>query len=228
MRLFTTSVLAICAAAAAQANTITADTVIAYFEEALDPLPTNGVRDGIPNGRDGGPEYEEVDLKIGTTTTDTPITDGNGNTYLSLLTGSYVVLGFSTGFIFDGTGDDLFVDEIGSASESANIYISSDFGATFTFLDVADGANTTNRFDFTDYNFLPSDLKVNAVKVEGLSDGGSSPGFDLTFVRGLEGSVVEEPQGPNGEVPLPAGLPLVLGGMGALGLLRLRRGRGTA
>lgn len=223
MRTLFLSAAAVCLACSAQAATITADTVLAYEEPVLDPLPTNGVRDGIPNGRDGGTEYEEVDLKIGTTTTDTVVTDGDGTTYLSLLIGSYVVLGFSTGFIFDGTGNDLFVDEIGSASETAKVYISSDFGSTFTFLDTADGSNTTNEFDFADYAFLPDDLKVNAVKIEGTSDGGSSPGFDLTFVRGLEGSVVEEPQGPDGVIPLPAGLPLLLAGLGSFGVLRLRR-----
>ena len=220
MKFILSALLAIVVASGVQAATINADTVLDYYEPTV-ASPVNGVRDGIPNGRNGGVEYEVVDLKIGMTGTDTVVTDGNSGTYLSLLTGSYVVVGFSTGYIFDGAGDDLFIDEIGFASETAKIYVSTDFGASFTFLDTADGANTTNKFDFSDYAFLAPDVRINAVKVEGTSDGGTSPGFDLTFVQGLEGSVVEEPQGP--VVPLPAGFPLMLGGLGALAVLRARR-----
>jgi len=51
---------------------------------------------------------------------------------------------------------------------------------------------------------------VNAVKIVGLDNFGASPGFDVAFVQGLEGSVVV--------VPEPAMLALVslaLLGMGA-------------
>lgn len=210
----------------AQASTITANQVIEYFEPSPQPAGVDGFSsaasaaaraaayDGIPNGRDGGPEYEAVDLKLGTTTTDTPATDGNSRTYVSLPDRAFIVLGFVGGFIFDGLGDDLFIDETGNAQERAEVFVSSDFGASFTRLDIANG-NRTNRFDFGDYAFLPADITVNAVKLVGLDNNGSSPGFDLTFVRGLEGSVAT--------VPLPAGLPLLAGGLFGLALLRRSR-----
>ena len=55
----------------------------------------------------------------------------------------------------------------------------------------------------------------------GLDEGGSAPGFDLTYVGGLEGNVVEEPQGPD-VVPVPATRPMLLGAVGLIGLARRR------
>lgn len=211
-------------AAASQAATITADIVISYNEPVVaNPGgPFNGVFDGIPNGRDGGPEYEQVDLNIGNVDTGTVIGDGNENTYVSLPTGTEIVVGFSQGFIVDGTGNDLFIDEIGNGGEDANVFVSEDFGSTFTFLAVAEG-NRTNNFDFSDFAGLGPDIKVNAVKLVGLDNGGTAPGFDLTFVQGLDGSVVIDPQIP--PIPLPAAGWLLLGALGGMGALR-RKSRG--
>ena len=67
--------------------------------------------------------------------------------------------------------------------------------------------------------------RVNAVKIVGLDNGGASRGFDVAFVQGLDGSVVEEPQGPDTPVvPLPATLPMLLGAVGLIGAVRRRRG----
>ena len=56
---------------------------------------------------------------------------------------------------------------------------------------------------------------MNAVKIVGLDNFGASPGFDLAFVRGLEGSV--------SIIPLPPALPLLGAAAMALGLLGARR-----
>lgn len=111
-------------------------------------------------------------------------TDGDPTTFVSLPTGSFIVLGFSSGFVFDGPGLDLFVSEVGGATETADIYVSSDSGSTFTFLGIAT-TSTVSGFDLNDIGFTG---KVNAVKVVGRDKFGDSPGFDLAFVRGLEGS----------------------------------------
>jgi len=171
------------------AATITADTVIEYFESdaGIGGTGTN------PNGGGGGiSNNSEVPLSH--------VTDGNASTFISLPTGSFLTLGFSTGFIFDGAGDDLFIDEFGNGGEDADVFVSEDFGATFTYLARAFG-NQTTSLDFSALNYSG---QVNAVKIVGLDDGGSAPGFDLTFVKGLEGSVVVDPQGPISAVPLPA------------------------
>lgn len=210
---------------AAQATTITADIVISYSEPTVaNPTgPFNGVRDGLPNGLNlGGSEYERVDLNVGKVDTTTVTGDGSANTYVSLVKDSEIVLGFSTGFIFDGTGDDLFVAEVGAAAERAEVFISEDFGQTFTFLATAFG-NQVTAFDFADYTAtIGTDVKVNAVKLVGLDDGGSSPGFDLLYVEGLEGSVIEEPQGPT-PVPLPAAGWLMLSALGGVAALRRKK-----
>jgi hypothetical protein len=211
---------------AAQAATITADTVISYSEATRPDRfgPFGGAFDGEPNGIDtvGDPEYERIDLKVGVTGANTAVTDGNASTYASLVQDAEIVLGFSTGFIFDGAGFDLFVDEIGAADERADVFVSEDFGSTFLKLGTARG-DRTNNFDFADVDLsaFGAEIKVNAVKIVGLDNRGSSPGFDLTFVKGLEGSVVEEPQ--IDVVPVPAGLPLILTSLGAIRLLRLRK-----
>lgn len=111
--------------------------------------------------------------------------DGNLGTFVSLPTGSFLTVGFSSGFIFDGLGDDIFVSEAGSANELADVFVSSD-GISFTFLGVA-GANGTTNFDLADIGYVGN---VTAIKVVGLDSLGGSPGYDLAVVQGLEGSVV--------------------------------------
>ncbi|MEI4487059.1 VPLPA-CTERM sorting domain-containing protein [Frigidibacter sp. MR17.14] len=195
-------------AASVQAATLLADVEIAYFNSGANlAFPT-----GIYGGNFAGPPGFPVALA------DTSFArDGNADTFVSLPTGSYLTLGFSGGFVFDGVGNDIFVSEVGGASETADIFISSDFGLSFTFLGTAT-TSTVSGFDLASIGYTG---QVNAVKVVGLDNFGASPGFDLAFVQGLEGSVVIQEPAP---VPLPAAAPLLLAGLGALaGLRRLRR-----
>jgi hypothetical protein len=186
-------------AAATSAATILADTVIDYFDSGAGPLAG-------PYGGTFVPANYPVPVPL------SYATDGDANTFVSLPTGSYLVLGFTGGFVFDGPGNDLFISEPGDGQEDADIFVSSDFGTSFTFLGKAFG----NQLTELDLAVIAYAGQVNAVKIVGLDNGGGSPGFDVAFVQGLEGSVVPT-------IPLPATLPLAAAGFCALALLRRRR-----
>lgn len=197
----TACVLGIAAAAVlstpAHAATILADTVIDYYDSGAGPMagPYGGI---YPGGSFPVP----VPLSYAT--------DGDATTFVSLPTRSYLTLGFSHGFVFDGPGLDLFISEVGANDELADVFVSSDFGATFTLLGTATTA-TVSGFDLASIGYADN---VNAVRIVGLDSLGDSPGFDLAYVQGLEGSsVIPEPS----SLAL-AGLALSLGG-----LLRRRR-----
>lgn len=193
----------------AKASTLIADVVIDYFN--------SGDFASFPDPDDvfGGtwPGTAGIDFPI--TVPITHATDGDFGTFISLAKGSYIVLGFSGGFVIDGPGNDLFIAEVGAAAETADIYVSSDWGATFTFLGKAFGDQVT-EFDLGSIGYTD---KVNAVKVRGLDSFGGSPGFDLAYVQGLEGSVIIAP------IPLPGALPLMLGALGLVGAVGVRRRR---
>ncbi len=165
-------ILSLASVPQAMASTILADTVIDFYNSGA------GSMGGVYGGTFPGSFPVPVPLSYAT--------DGNATTFVSLPTGSYITLGFSTGFVFDGAGLDLFVSELGGATETASVYISSDFGSTFTFLGTATTA-TVSGFDFASIGYTGY---VNAVKILGLDAYGASPGFDLAYVEGLEGSVV--------------------------------------
>ena len=181
---------------AVQAVPIVADVNIDFFDSGAGPLagPYGGTLGGFP-----------VSVPL------TYATDGDASTFLSLPTGSYVTVGFSSGFVIDGPGNDLFISEVGAASELANIFVSTDFGTSFTLLGTADGGTLT-ELDLADIGFTGM---VNAVRVVGLDNGGGSPGFDVSFVQGLEGSVVM--------VTEPGTLALLGIGLVGMGLARRRR-----
>lgn len=166
-----------------KAAIIIADTVIDFFDSGAGPMP------GPYGGTFPGDFPVPVPLSFAT--------DGDGTTFVSLPRGSYITVGFSTGFVFDGPGLDLFVSELGGNDETASVFISSDFGLTFTLLGTAT-TDTVSGFDFASIGYTGN---VNAVRIVGLDNFGASPGFDLAFVQGLEGSVVV--------VPEPATLALV-------------------
>jgi hypothetical protein len=155
---------------------IIADTVIDYFDSGAGPMagPYGGTFPGL----------FPVAVPL------SHATDGDSTTFVSLPQNSSLTLGFSGGFVFDGPGLDLFVSEVGANDELADIFISSDFGLTFTLLGQATTA-TVSGFDFGSIGYTDN---VNAVKIVGLDNFGGSPGFDVAFVQGLEGSVVVVPE----------------------------------
>jgi hypothetical protein len=164
--------LALGSAQQASAATIIADTVLDFFDSGAGPMP------GPYGGTFPGSFPVPVSLSYAT--------DGIASTFVSLPSGSYLTLGFSTGYVFNGPGLDIFVSEVGGADETAAVFISSDFGTTFTYLGMATTA-TVSGFDLASIGYTGI---VNAVKIFGFDSFGGSPGFDLAYVEGLEGSVV--------------------------------------
>lgn len=144
-------------------------------------------------------------------------TDGDATTFVSLPAKSYITLGFSGGTIFDGVGNDIFISEIGDNDELASIFVSGDLGATFTFLGQATAA-TVSGYDLSSIGFVGL---VNAVRIVGLDLLGDSPGFDLAYVQGLEGSVISA-------VPLPPTAYLFGAALGGIGLWSRRRKKNSA
>lgn len=201
------SAAAVCVAlwgGVAQAATVFADTVISFRNSGRGA----GDLGTTPHGGGGG--YRENAV-----VPFSHVLDGLGNTYISLATDSTIVLGFSTGTIFDGPGNDLTIGQT-TGSERAYVWVSSDWGQSFTWIGTAVGQTSFNLWS------IGYKQAVNAVKVKGLDTTGSSPGFDLSFVGAPETSFKEAPP-PVSPVPLPATLPMLLAGFGLVGLVRRRR-----
>ena len=113
---------------------------------------------------------------------------GSNDTLLALPTGSYVTVGFIDNLIYNAPNQpDLFVDETGPSDEFAEIYISSDFGQSFTFFGIVNGG-TTNALDLEDISYTDC---INAVKIVGLDNNGCIPGFDVVRVYGISGASIE-------------------------------------
>lgn len=116
---------------------------------------------------------------------DLDVTTGNSTQWIALPTGSWIVLGFVDNTIINApNADDIFIDEIGAASEIGIISVSSDWGQTFTELGRIDGG-IVNAIDLEDYDYQSC---VNAIKIEGTDAGGCVPGFDVVRVYGLPGA----------------------------------------
>lgn len=163
-------------------SNIIASTELQYADIVLDSH-YSGVNTDFSSfygGITGGSEPELAPVKY--------VADGNLSTAISLPTGSYITVGFSRTNIIDAPNqDDIFIVEDGNGDENAEIYVSSDF-KNFTYLGSAFD-NSTTSFDLEDINFTEP---VVAVKIVGLDNGGSWPGFDLVEVKGLAGSLVED------------------------------------
>ena len=107
--------------------------------------------------------------------------------WLSIPQGSYVSLGFSDEVIVDGPGNDVFIrslDPADSAGESADIYVSTNL-VDFVLL------GRTPQGGNVGLDLAPLGLKepVKAVRVVGLDNRGSSPGFDLVSVEVFPNSI---------------------------------------
>lgn len=167
MKLLTLLTAALMLPASVHAASITADLVLEFFDSGVGPLSG-------PYGGTVSPPKFPVPVPL------SYATDGDSNTSVSLPTGSFLTLGFSAGFIFNAPRqDDLFIDEPGNSAENADVFVSTDLGATFTYLGEAFDGSTTS-VDFADMGVTGN---VNAVKIIGLDNGGGSPGFDVAFVR---------------------------------------------
>ncbi len=182
-------------AVSANAMVMTADTAIEFYDSGAGPMV------GPYGGTWPGSFPVAVDLGMAL--------DGNADTFVSLPTGSFMTFGFSSGVVFDGAGLDIFISEVGGSNETADVFVSSDLGVSFTLLGQATTA-TVSGFDLADIGYSDD---VNAVKVVGLDNYGGSPGFDVAYVQGMEGSVKP--------VSLPATMALL--GAGLLGMMVARR-----
>lgn len=110
---------------------------------------------------------------------------GNNPWFVSIPKDSYITVGFTDNTIFDAPNqNDIFIQEKGQGSELGEVYISDDMGATFTYFGVIDGG-TVNAIDLADINYTSI---VNAIKIVGLDNNGSAPGFDLVRIYGIEGA----------------------------------------
>lgn len=151
-----------------------ADTVLDYFDSGAGPVP--------------GPYGEVVGVTGQLSPVDLDVVLGDepelGADYLSLPTGSFVTVGFTDEVIVDGLGDDIFIEEIGSAREEAEVFVSSN-NLDFTLLGIADGGSVTS-FDLATIGFIDP---VRAIKIVGLDNRGSSPGFDVVNVQVLAQSI---------------------------------------
>lgn len=185
------SIATICISQPAMADIGYADTVLEFYDSGVGPLagPYGGT---YPDGP-GFPISVSTDVVLGSDPGSTGYDD-----FLSLPTGSYVVVGFTDETIIDGPGDDFTLNEIGAGGESADIYISAD-GVSFTFLGTA---LDSTAFDLSTISFS---LPIIAMKIVGLDAYGGSPGFDLMNVQISDGSI-----GPVSAVPEPE-MALMLG-----------------
>jgi Ca2+-binding RTX toxin-like protein len=159
-----------------------ADILLDYFNsEKGNPKTPYGFRDSTSSGFVGGPNIfgqEAINSVLGDEI-------APGLDALSLPTGSFVTVGFTKGFAVDAPGNDIFIRESGAAGDRANIFISSVANPSlndFVFLGVAQD-NVTTSFDLATIGF---NQPVRAVKIVGLDNRGTSPGFDVVNVQALQ------------------------------------------
>ncbi len=107
--------------------------------------------------------------------------------WLALPRGSSVTVGFTDERVIDSPGDDIFIrsfDPEDSANEFADVFVSAN-GTDFEFLGTVNERGLV-ALDLATIGFTDP---VVAVKVVGLDNRGSSPGFDLIGVEVLPNSI---------------------------------------
>lgn len=115
------------------------------------------------------------------------IEGANNSFFVSLPTGSWIILEFTDNMIIDYPGqNDIFVTENGCNNEQADVYVSND-GKKFTKLGTVDDCYVSSL----DLGTIGYKDPVKFVKIVGLDLNGGSPGFDLVNVKGLPKSSVD-------------------------------------
>src|SRR5687767_10329990 len=127
--------LAVSFAVAAPAHAVVgfADIVLDYVDSGLGPIP--GPYGGTLSGF--FPTPVSTDVVLGPEDSDPD--------FLSLPTRSYVTVGFLDEQVFDRVGDDIFVGEVGSNGETAQVLVSNDLINFFLLGIASDGG--VNTFD---------------------------------------------------------------------------------
>jgi hypothetical protein len=169
-----------------------ADTVIEFYDSGTGPIPgPYGSSGGIHKTRVGRRTYtiEPVNPNVVLgPIPPSPVVGRNAQVdWVSLPSGSYLTVGFTDEVIVDGPGDDVFIrsfDRQDSANENADIYVSSN-GTDFTFLGRVNERGLV-KLDLASIGYT---APVTAVRVVGVDEKGTAPGFDLITVLGLPGSV---------------------------------------
>lgn len=192
-----------------------ADRVVHYFDSGAGPVP------GPYGDIRARPGLRRVSADVvlgGTTVAD----------FLSLPMGSFIVVQFVDESIIDGPGNDLIVREQDDVDERAEVSVSAD-GKMFMPVGIAAGG-ASSAFDL---GLAGVAGPIRFVKILGLDNYGSSPGFDLLDLRVAPGSM-----GPGSAVAPPIVpaeqrvpvlvVPGIVGSMPALGSLPNFLIKGTA
>ncbi len=184
-----------------------ADVVLDFYDSGAGPMP--GPYGGTWNGYTGNfPIPVSLDVVLG----NDPGYPGNFADFLSLPTGSYIVVGFVDETIIDGPGNDIFISEVGAAGEKADVFVSADL-INFTFLGTAID-DVTTAFDLSSIGFTSS---VQAIKIVGLDSLGGSPGFDIMNIQVLPNSIGPPP------APIPEPSTIFLLVCGSVGVFFFHR-----
>ncbi|NJR73770.1 MAG: VWA domain-containing protein [Scytonema sp. CRU_2_7] len=175
-----------------------ADVVLEYFANGKSPSPLPepyGSNSGRPRGTSVNGFYtiEPVNPNVVLgAPPPSPITSLNAQVnWLALPEGSYVTLGFTDETIIDGPGNDIFIrsfDPEDSAGESADVFVSSN-GKDFEFLGRVNQLGVQG-LDLASIGFTDP---VQAVRIVGVDNLGTSPGFDLVSVEVLPNSIGSVP-----------------------------------
>lgn len=157
-----------------------ADVVLDYFDSGTGPMPGPY---GVTFTEEGASPIGPISLNavLGSD----PEEESPGYNFLSLPTGSYVTVGFNTGYVIDGPGNDIFIREIGPSGDRAEVWVSTSENPTtndFVLLGIAQDSTIT-AFDLATLNLT---APVRAIKIVGLDNEGDSPGFDVVNVEVLQ------------------------------------------